>query len=428
MHRQLTEAMLEKLRPPTTGRLEIFDTIVPSMAVRVTPNGAKSFVVRCRIKGRSDPIRVTLGNAPGMKLSQARHEASDVLRQCRAGDDPRQTRRARAEEALRDHKNTFAAVAERFIQEHLAKLRSGAHAEAAIRRYLILPWGRRPIASITMDDVAERVRELGDTPHTAHLVLAYAKRLFTWAAAPGRSRDMRLRVNPCLGLSPKRDFGLLTTPRQVVLSSDHLRLIWKAAGTLGEPFGQFFKMLLLSGQRRSEVAGMAWGELDLDRERVWIIPAVRMKAARPHEVPLSADMVELLEGLQEHRGQGDYVFSTTLGQRPISGFSKAKAALNEAVTELRSQEADPGELPEWRIHDLRRTVRTGLGAIPNIPHDIRELVIGHVPPTLVQTYDLHGYRDEKRQALELWAQRLRGIVEPAPAEGKVVSLMARAAQ
>src|SRR5262249_8674218 len=107
------------------------------------------------------------------------------------------------------------------------------------------------------------------------------------------------------------------------------------------------------------------------------------------------------------------VFSTTLGQRPISGFSKAKARLDKAVAETSAKEGLPCVDP-WTIHDLRGAVRTGLGAVSSIPHDVRALVIAHVPPALAQTYDLHGYRDEKREALTLWSERLAHIVAPYP--------------
>jgi integrase len=414
-----------KLRPPPTGRLEIFDSIVPAMALRVTSKGAKSFVVRCRVKGWSRPIRVTIGDALSMKLSDARQEASDVLKVCRTGNDPRVARKAKAEETTSSQRNTFSVVAERFISDHVAKLRSKSHTEAEIRRYLIAPWAHRPIASITLDDVAERISQIIDsgTPHMARLVLAHAKRLFRWAAAPGRPRETRLQVNPCAGLSAKKDFDIAINPRRVTLGNDHLRLIWKAAESLNDPFGPFFKMLLLSGQRRREVAEMSWTELDLDRDLVWLIPAERMKAKRAHEVPLTVAMVELLTKLRESRGKGEFVFSTTSGERPISGFSKIKSTLDQKVAELRVREREqaqkrgmalpPVEVPGWRIHDARRTMRTGLGAIPTVPQNVRELVIAHVPPELVQTYDLHAYRQEKRDALELWSQRLITIVTSA---------------
>src|SRR5262249_55398384 len=157
-------------------------------------------------------------------------------------------------------------------------------------------WGHQPISTLTVDDVAKITREIADAGKLAQArrVLAHAKRLFRWAAAPGRSF---LAVNPTLVLSAKKDLDIYITPRQVALSHDHLRLIWNAAKTLGEPFGPFFHMLLLSGQRRSEVAEMTWDELDLDSERVWNIPGERMKAKRPHEVPLTPEMVALLTDL-----------------------------------------------------------------------------------------------------------------------------------
>jgi integrase len=416
MRKQLTEAMIEKLRPPAGGRLEIFDAVVPALTLRVTPSGSRSFVVRGRIKGQSDPIRVTLGDTRDMKLSDARQAASDILRAMRAGADPREALKAKVAAAERDRTITFNAVAEAFVAEHVVKLRSQKQCASEIRRYLVTAWGDRPIATITVDDVAEVIRRIADAGKLsqAHRVLAHAKRLFRWAAAPGRSR---LAFNPTLGLSAKKDLDIYITPRQVALPHDHLRLMWNAAKTLGQPFGPFFHMLLLSGQRRSEVAEMTWTELDLDREQVWNIPAERMKAKRPHEVPLTLGMVELLKDLREHRGGGDFVFSTTLGERPISGFSKVKDRLDKMIAEMRGAElgnAEERALPAWRIHDIRRAVRTGLGAIPSVPHDIRELVIAHVPPTLVQTYDLHAYRNEKRQALTLWNERLARIVTPPP--------------
>jgi integrase len=420
---QLTDAMVKRQAPPSTGRLEIFDTIVPALALRVTAAGARSYVVRGRVKGELTPIRLTLGDAQVMKLTDARQAASDALRAMRAGNDPRVLKRAKADAAAGERRNTFAVVAEAFIAEHVSKLRSHRHVAAEIRRYLIKPFGDRPITSITEDDVAEVIRDIAEAGKgaQARLVLAYAKRLFRWAAAPARPRSERLMGNPTLALSARKDFDLTPSQRQTALSPDHLRLIWQGASKLGAPFGPFVWMLMLTGQRRTEVAGMRWSELDFEGDRVWIIPAARMKAKRSHEVPLTPGMIALLAKMGEQRGTGEYVFSTTLGERPISGFSKVKARLDKIIANMNGAALSP-----WVIHDIRRAARTGLGAIPSVPHDIRELVIAHVPPTLVQTYDLHAYRAEKRQALTLWNDRLMAIVEPPPVEEKVVSL--RAAQ
>ena len=427
--KQLTAQMVERLAPPATGRLEIYDAIVPQLALRVTATGARSFVVRGRVKGEPTPIRLTLGDAKVMKLADARQAASDALRDMQAGTDPREVKRLAQEATEREQANIFAAVAEAFITDHVSKLRSHKHVAAEIRRYLIKPWGERLVSTIDEDDVGEVIRGIAAAGKgaQARLVLAYTKRLFRWAAAPARPRAVRLRSNPALALGARKDFDLTVSRRQTALSHDHLRLIWQAAGELGAPFGPFFRMLLLTGQRRGEVAEMVWSEVDVAREQVWIIPAARMKAKRPHEVPLTPAMVALLTAIAERRGEGDYVFSTSFGERPISGFSKVKARLDKRIAELHAdavgaEEAAKHPLPAWVIHDLRRAVRTGLGAIPSVPHDIRELVIAHVPSTLVQTYDLHAYRDEKRQALTLWGDRLMAIVEPPPAADKVIPI------
>src|SRR5262249_50698044 len=137
---------------------------------------------------------------------------------------------------------------------------------------------------------------------------------------------------------------------------------------------------------------------------------------------LTREMMELLTQLREHRGQGNFVFSTSSGERPISGFSKVKSRLDKTIAETRG-DAEKCPLPGWTIHDIRRAVRIGLGAIPSVPHDIRELVIAHVPPALVQTYDLHAYRDEKREALRLWGERLSRIIEPPLGEKNGPSLV-----
>jgi integrase len=154
--------------------------------------------------------------------------------------------------------------------------------------------------------------------------------------------------------------------------------------------------LLLTGQRLREVAEAQWQELDLDKA-LWVIPPERMKGDAAHEVPLAPAAVAILKSLP--RWRGDFVFSTTGGERPISGFSKMKLKIDAAIAE---------PIAPWRFHDLRRTMRTGLGALP-IPNNV---AIAHAQPGLHRVYDLHGYREEKRRAFELWASRLAEIVEP----------------
>ena len=402
MRRQLTDTGVRKLAPPASGRLEIYDALVPWMAVRVTPNGHKSFVARARIKGQDRPIRYTIGPASLLTVADARQRARDVLLKMQAGADPRQEKRTQEAAIERRKRTTFAAVAEAYIADHVDALRTGARTAADIRRYLIAAWGTVPIESISSDDVAELVQAIvaDGKPVMADRVLVYAKHLFKWAASPARPRGERLQVNPAAGLSP-RDFAIKHEPRQVALNADHLRAIWTCSAQLGEPLASYFKMLLLSGQRRSEIGGLQWSEIDFG-EGVIVFPANRMKAGRAHEVPLTGQMVDLLKAIPR---TGPYVFGPR-GQQAVCNFDRLKKRLDRLMGQ-----GHPG-LPAWTIHDIRRAVRTGLGAIPQVPHDVAELMVAHIPPALTRTYNLHGYRDEKRRGFELWGERLARIVEP----------------
>ena len=192
--------------------------------------------------------------------------------------------------------------------------------------------------------------------------------------------------------------------RQRILNDEEVRAFWKAAQSIGYPYGPLFQMLLLTGQRKSEVGEARWSEFDL-KKRLWVIPPERMKADAAHVVPLSEDVLAILSALP-HFQSGDCLFSTTFGKKPVNGFSKAKDRLDDLI------EKNLGKAEPFVLHDLRRTFRTGLSAIPNIYDLVRELVIGHTKPGLHKVYDQHAYLDEKRFALDAWAARLRSIVEP----------------
>jgi integrase len=237
-------------------------------------------------------------------------------------------------------------------------------------------------------------------PHVAHHLLAYTRKLFNWAIA----REIAgLQTSPCDRLKPNEIIGK-REPRQRVLSDEEIRAIWAATEEVGYPLAPLVRLLLITGQRLSEVAEASWREIDLDTA-LWTIPGERMKNASPHTVPLSGIALDVLAGLPRFTG-GDFILSTTGGRRPISGFSKLKDRLDRTI----AAEASGEPMASWRLHDLRRTMRTHLSALP-VQDIVRELVIGHARPGLHKVYDLHAYEDEKRQALELWASRLRGIVD-----------------
>src|SRR5262249_32089541 len=176
--------------------------------------------------------------------------------------------------------------------------------------------------------------------------------------------------------------------------------------------GQLYRLLALTGQRKSEVAKARWPEFDLAK-KVWIIPAARMKRKAGHVVPLSEDAIAILKSLPRFT-KGDHLFSTDFGVKPVNGFSRAKVKLDEGIAAELGGKVEP-----FVIHDIRRTMRTGLSALP-VPDLVRELVIAHTKPGLHKVYDLHAYEAEKRRALDLWATKLRTVT--GKRSGKVVAL------
>ena len=248
-------------------------------------------------------------------------------------------------------------------------------------------------------------------PYMAAKALALASSIYRF----GVTREL-VESNPCHLIKPS-DFVGEMAPRQRVLTDSEIALVWQA--TKGEirrrngteiestyPAGPFVRFLLLTAVRRNEAARMVWGEVDFDNA-LWVIPAHRTKSGTPHEVPLSGMAVDLLGSLP--RFAGDFVFSTTGGRTPIKGFGKFKDTIDERIAEL----APPG-IADWRFHDLRRSARTNLSSLGVSPF-IAELVIGHQQKGVHKVYDVHRYQSEKRHALEAWANRLRDIVTPPPA-------------
>jgi integrase len=410
----LTDRGLKALKPALKV-FEVRDAIVPGLRVRVMPSGQRTFVLLGRYPGSHNPTRRALGTYGAISVEQARTRARQWLELLLRGVDPQvQAERERQAERRRQG-TTFASVAEDFIKEKLPQERRGRDVECEIRREFIPTWGKRPIAEITALDVRDLIKAKARTaPYSAHGLFAIARRLFVWAID---QQVYGLESSPCDRLRPKSIIGKKLS-RNRVLDDDELCAFWRAAGRLGYPWGPLFQMLALTGQRRGEVAGARWREFDLGR-KLWTIPAERMKADAAHVVPLTDDVVAVLKALPRFSG-GDHLFSTTFGVKQVGGFSRAKLHLDRemlkswrALARVRSEDRRAALIDPFVVHDVRRTMRTRLSALP-VPDLIRELVIAHTKPGLHRVYDLHAYVDEKRRALDLWAAELRDIVEPPP--------------
>jgi integrase len=404
MAKRLTDRGLRALKPAKPGKhYDRMDDVVRGLGVRVSETGRRTFVLVARYPGSTNPTRRALGQYGALTLEQARARARDWIELIRKGIDPAgEEERARLAEQ-RKRANTFAAVAEDFIKDKLPGERKGTEVERDIRREFIPAWGGRPIVEITPYDVRAVIKAVKDrgAPYQAHNLLGTARRLFAWAID---QHAYGIEASPCDRLKPKAIIGKKAV-RTRVLTDPEWRAFWRATAAMPYPYGPLFRVLALVGQRKSEVAEARWREFDLGT-KLWVIPALRMKADAPHVVPLTDDVIAILESLPRFN-RGDHLFSTTQGAKPVNGFSKAKAILD------RKMRAELGELPPFVIHDIRRSVRTGLSALP-IPDLVRELVIAHTRPDLHKVYDQHAYVDEKRHALALWAARLRDIVEPSP--------------
>jgi integrase len=418
--RHLTDRTLKALKaaPPGTHR-DVWDTGFPGFGVRVSDTGRKTFVLAARYPGSNNPTRRALGQYGPLSLEKARTKASEWLELVRKGIDPATEEQRQRQAELRKQKNTFASVAEAYIVHiHRQKQRKADVVERELRREFIERWGERPITDIQPEDVIAVLDEAvkRGAEYQAHNLLGHIRRLFNWAIA---RNVYGLERGPCDRMKPKDVIGTRTM-RDRTLTDDELRVFWRATGRLKYPWAPFFRMLLLTGQRKSEVSDARWSEFNLDGA-LWTIPPERFKSGSEHLVPLTSEVLALLRTLP-HFKKGDHLFSTTFGQKPIDGFSKAKARLDRRMLRtLRAMARMRGEdhpkkvkLPPFVIHDVRRTVRTRLSAL-RIPDTVAEMVIGHGRKGLQRVYDQHKFIDEMREALTAWAARLRDIVEPPPA-------------
>jgi integrase len=405
--RKLTDLFVERAKPPPHGRIEYFDAAFPGLALRITDNGGKSWCAFYRFKGRLR--RFTIGRYPAIKPAQARREAAAALERVREGVDPAEEKQAQREMRTPET-DTFGAVALDYLERHHRKnSRESTYLEAKrdIERNILPKWRNRPIASISRRDVLDLIDGIiaRGAEVQANRTLARLRALFNWAI----EKD-RVAVSPVARMKlPTQEHA-----RDRVLSDDELRWLWRACDQAGWPFGPLVKLLLLTAQRRDEVAGMEWSEIDL-LKRVWTLPRHKAKNDRVHEIQLSDAAIEVLRSLPR---MGDGLVFTTTGKRPISGFSKAKRRLDAAMHKANRVELSTkkgASIPGWTLHDLRRTAATGMAKLKISPH-VTDKVLNHVSGTIsgvAAIYNRFEYLDERRDALDAWGRYLSDLIEPA---------------
>ncbi len=398
MTKVLTAKAVEAMKPGAARR-EIPDGAVVGLYLIMQPSGAKAWALRYRAP---DPRKLTLGRWPAMGLAEARTAARAALGHVSEGGDPAADRKAERE-ARASGRDTVRALFEDYRRRKLKLLKAGDQPARMIERLMLPTWGDRRVQAISRRDAIELIEGVAErTPVTANRLKAYGAAFFAWLVA----RDV-LGTNPFEGVKATRE-----TSRERVLSDDEVRLLWKATERVGYPFGPLARILLLTGQRLGEVAGLCWAELDGD---VWRLPAERVKNGLAHVVPLSAAVLAELEALP--RIAGGYVFTTT-GRTPVSGYDRAIRRLRSAMAEVAAEErGDPVTIAAWGFHDLRRTFATGCAAL-GVPVQTAEAVLNHVSGSragVAGVYNRHDYGREARAALDRWAAHVAGLVQERPA-------------
>jgi integrase len=382
--------------------------------VRVTAGGTKSFVLFHRADGRK--YLETLGrwdeNAQGGTLTvrDAIVSADKLAKALKNGgrEDPRPERTRRLQDGDKPADGTVSTLLDVYIARYLkvGKLRSAGMIEAQLERLVKPRIGKVGIYELKRSHISRMLDNIADEngPRMADLALAYVRKAFNWYEVNGHDDDFTSPVVRGMARLKPSD-----RERERVLSDDEIRDVWAAVDTVTEPacFAAYVKTLLLTATRRSEASDMATTELEGD---LWTILAARYKTKRDHVIPLSIAALDMIRAQAPDKPakNAHFVFSTTGGAKPFSGFSKAKLELDKAIAKIREREGRP-PMENWTLHDERRTARTLL-ARAGVRDDIAERCLGHVIKGVEKVYNRYAYLDEKRAAFEALAQLVDRIL------------------
>lgn len=426
---------------------EFADAGQPGLVFVIGPRTTK-WLIRFRSPGTKENVKFFLADygeeKPALGLSDARKLAEAKLRTVAEGRDPR-----REDGAARYRTMTVDDAFQEFFDRYRGSARrnrplknSTVESNRSFFENEIRPaWGGRKVRSISRTDIVHLIDGIADgksagnskrgdkpRPQTAVRVRALLSTAFNWFAKKGVVSENCFRDIDVPAPSQARDR---------VLTHDEIRWLWQAADAIGQPFGTHVQLLLMTAQRRNEVAAARWEEFDLDAaSALWTIPSNRTKNGREQVVPLPAKVVELLRGIDRLSDPvtgelSKFVLSTT-GSGPISGFSKAKQRIDEAMLAAARQEAterdqdlDAVQIPPWGLHDLRRTAATEMEGIGISPFVIGHL-LNHASVTkgtvTSRHYAHYDYEKEKRGALMAWVSLLQTILEEERCNDNVVQL------
>lgn len=420
---RISKVSVDAATPSAAGDVTIWDDRIAGFGLKITPSGSKVYFFRYRISrpgqaSKTAPRKYTIGRHGSLTPDLARRRAQELAALVAQGVDPRQQEldaiaaqdkaKALASEQERVRRDlAFSRIADLWLNHYerdLARRKSSVDmARLVVRRYLFPTLGEQPMPSIGRPDLQQILDGIpADKRGMRRAVFAYASILWGWALRRGY-----VEANPLTTMEKPP----APAARERVLSDDELVLAWRAADAAPMIWAAFFRLLILTGQRRSEVSGMRWEELDR-RSAVWVIPPTRAKNGKAHLVPLSdaaVAQIDLVAGGPDWPQRG-YVLTTT-SRSAVSGISKAKTALDEVITRMNGDNT----LEPWRLHDLRRTVATGLQRL-GARFEVTEAVLNHVSGAkggVAGIYQRHDWADEKRSALDAWAAHTQALVSGA---------------
>ncbi|MDJ0971870.1 MAG: integrase arm-type DNA-binding domain-containing protein [Kiloniellales bacterium] len=389
----LTDAIVAEAEPPAAGRLELWDAELPGFGLRITPAGQRSWQVMYRIDGRKR--RLTLGSFPALPLKFARDAARATLKEVAKGNDP-----AAQRASLRSGALTFARFAEAYIERYAKREKRTWQADARMIEADLLPaWGPRAIDDIRRRDVIEMVERVcaRGHPYAANRRLALLRKMFAW----GVEVDM-VPATPVVGVTPPGR----EARRQRVLDEAEIAALWRAWNNMAWPFGPLFKLLLLTGQRRNQVASLRLADIGF-AQQIWTVPEESGRPGSGHEIPLSTFALEIATSVP--RTASDYVFPAR-GQpdRHASGFSKAAQRASRL-----------SGVADWRTEDLRRTMADGMVRLGTPAPVVRNILDRAARTTVggVEVGDDRSAFEDMRAALEAWGERVREIAGTTASEG-----------
>lgn len=375
----LTDAKLAGMKRPPSGQVEIIDKTVPGLRVRIGQSGKPSFIIRKRVGGK---IRViTLGQySARFSLADARKAARSALSDLDAG---------KAVVPMKRGTLTIKSLWSEYLATKAA-LRSHREIVRIGEKHILPELGERMADAVTRGDVTRFIDGIA-APVMARLVHAQLSAFYSWAMP----RLDKLASNPC------RDAGRPAKPkaRDRVLTENEMAALWRVVDAQAEPWRSAVKLLILTGQRKSEVFEARRAEFDL-KAGLWTLPAERAKNGAAHIVPLSEAAKNVLEAIEEVQGSRMLFPADGNPENPASGISKAVERIRAGIR------AELGEdTAGWSLHDIRRTVATGLQRL-GIRFEVTEAVLNHVSGSkggVAGVYQRYGWADEKKAALDAWA-------------------------